>query len=274
VSAAVIAAVSCVALTRVVSRGEPFQLTTSPFAKPVPFTVSVIPAALQYGVLFEPVVDAESDVMVGKTIGNETELDVLALDTGVATATWAVPTAAMSAAGTGALSCAALVCVAPKNVLASGVVVPAPFVHCTTEHGSKFVPVTINVAPAAPAVAVEGEIEAIVGAGGDEAATEKGDAFERTPLLDTSMLTFPGDAINEAGTTAVSCVELTKVVVSAAGSAGGGFTAHSTTEPFTKFVPVTVRVTAEALHDGVEFDEVVDAETPEMMGGEIVNGIC
>ena len=44
VSAGVIAAVSCVGLRKVVERGEPFQLTTSPFAKLVPFTVRVNPA--------------------------------------------------------------------------------------------------------------------------------------------------------------------------------------------------------------------------------------
>lgn len=47
VSAGVITAVSCVALTNVVERGEPFQFTTSPGAKPVPFTVNVKPVALQ-----------------------------------------------------------------------------------------------------------------------------------------------------------------------------------------------------------------------------------
>jgi len=70
VSAAVIVAVSCVALTKVVGRGEPFQLTVSPFAKPVPFTVRVRPDGLQKGVLFAVVVDAESEVTVGKTILN------------------------------------------------------------------------------------------------------------------------------------------------------------------------------------------------------------
>jgi hypothetical protein len=59
-------------------------------------------------VLFDVVVDAESDVMAGRTIGNDTELDVFALDAGDATATWAVPTEAISAAGTAALSCAGL----------------------------------------------------------------------------------------------------------------------------------------------------------------------
>ena len=111
VSAAVIAALSCVALTRVVGRGEPFQLTTSPFAKPVPFTVSVRPVELQYGVLFDEVVDAESDVMVARVTGNDTALEVFALDAGVATATCAVATDAISAAGIVAVSWAALVCV-------------------------------------------------------------------------------------------------------------------------------------------------------------------
>jgi hypothetical protein len=134
--------------------------------------------------------------------------------------------------------------------------------------------VTINVAPTVPAVAVAGEIEAIIGAGGDEAVTEKGNAFESTPVLDTSMLTFSEGAINEAGMVAVSCVELTNVVARVDGIAGGGLVAHSTTDPFTKLAPFTVRVTAEGLHDGVEADEVVDAERPEIMGGEMVNGIC
>lgn len=108
VSAGVIAAVSCVALRKVVGRGEPFQLTTSPFANPVPFTVRVKPVGLQYGALFDEVVDAESDEMVGRTIGNETELDVFPLAAGVAIATWADPTEAISAAGTVALSWAGL----------------------------------------------------------------------------------------------------------------------------------------------------------------------
>lgn len=70
VSAAEIVAVSCVELTKVVGRGEPFQLTVRPFAKPLPFTVRVKPAWLQKGVLFAAVVDAESEVTVGKTMLN------------------------------------------------------------------------------------------------------------------------------------------------------------------------------------------------------------
>jgi hypothetical protein len=105
VSVAEITAVSCVALTKVVWRGEPFQFTTSPFGtKFVPFTVRVMPAGLQAGVVLEEVVDAESDVMVGRAIGNETELEALALDAGLATATLTVFTEAISAAATAAVS--------------------------------------------------------------------------------------------------------------------------------------------------------------------------
>jgi len=68
---------------------------------------------------------------------------------------------------------------------------------------------------------------------------------------------------------AVSCVELTKVVASADGSAGGGLTTQLTREPFTKFVPVTVKTTFDALHDGVEFED-----REEIVGPLIVNDIA
>ena len=47
VSAGEIVAVSCVGLTNVVGRGDPFQFTTSPFTKSVPFTVSETPGVPQ-----------------------------------------------------------------------------------------------------------------------------------------------------------------------------------------------------------------------------------
>ena len=115
VSVSEIAAVSCVALTKVVCRGEPFQSTTSPLGtKFVPFTVRVMPAGAQAGVIFDDVVDAESVVIVGSAIGNEMELEVFALDAGLATATLTVLTEAISAAVAVAVSCVEL-----TNVVAS-----------------------------------------------------------------------------------------------------------------------------------------------------------
>jgi hypothetical protein len=64
-------------------------------------------------------------------------------------------------------------------------VVVAPLVHCTTEHGTRFVPVTVIVAPAAPAVAVAGRIPEIVGAGSDAGETVNAVELERTPKFET-----------------------------------------------------------------------------------------
>jgi len=85
VSAAVMAAVSCVALTKVVGRGEPFQLTARPFAKFVPFTVRVRPAGLQKGVLFVAVVDAESEVTVANLMLYGNWVGTIVLDAGLTT---------------------------------------------------------------------------------------------------------------------------------------------------------------------------------------------
>ena len=88
VSTAEIMAVSCVALTNVVGRGEPFQFTVNPLAtKFVPLTVNVMPEALHAGVVFEAEVDAESEVIVGSAMAKARAFDVLALDAGLSTAT-------------------------------------------------------------------------------------------------------------------------------------------------------------------------------------------
>ena len=100
VSAAVIAAVSCVALTNVVGRGEPFQFTTSPLTKFVPLTVSVKPAALQNGVEGKDVVDAESEAMVGATTANESALEAPPAGAGLNTVIEIVAAEAMSVAST------------------------------------------------------------------------------------------------------------------------------------------------------------------------------
>lgn len=63
--AAGIEAVSCVALTKVVVCGAPFQVTSASLVKFVPVTVSVKPCALQYGVEGAEVVDADSEAIAG-----------------------------------------------------------------------------------------------------------------------------------------------------------------------------------------------------------------
>lgn len=128
----------------------------------------------------------------------------------------------------------------------------------------------MRVAPEDPAVALAGKMDAIVGAGGVDAVTVKGVMLDSVPELETSMFTVAAEAIKEGGTTAVNWVELTKVVARDDGGADGEVS-HFTTEPFTKFVPVTVRVIPEGLQDGVEFDEVVDEDTDVTVGSWIKN---
>jgi hypothetical protein len=94
----------------------------------VPFTVKVRPVWLQYVVLFEEEVDAEIEAMVAREIVNEIELEVFALEAGLATATMAVPTAAISTAGTAATNLAGFRVVGPMYVVANCVVV-LPIVH-------------------------------------------------------------------------------------------------------------------------------------------------
>ena len=88
--------------------------------------------------------------------------------------------------------------------------------------------------------------------------------FEATPELDTVIDADPAEAISEAGMVAMSCVGLTNDVARAE-------LFQSTTEACTKFVPFTVRVSPEALHDGVVFDEVVEDDKEVIEGGAIVN---
>jgi hypothetical protein len=90
---------------------------------------------------------------------------------------------------------------------------------------------------------------------------------ELTPELDTVIDADPAEAISENGMAAVSCVALTNAVPRAEPF-------QSTTEPFTKFVPFTVRVNPEGLHEGVVFDEVVEDDKDVTVGGAMVNWIC
>jgi hypothetical protein len=185
VSAAVIAAVTCVALTKVVGRGEPFQFTTTPLPKPVPLTVSVRPTGLQYAVDADPVVDAERDVMVGATTGNATPLDAPPPppDVVLKTVTVGDPTDATSVAKIAAVSCVELTYVVARVT---------PF-HCTTEHGTKLLPAMVKENAPVPAVVVAGEIASIAGTGSAELGAEavNGKVFEMTAKLDTETCAVP-----------------------------------------------------------------------------------
>lgn len=66
-----------------VARGEPFQFTTEPFTKFVPFTVSVNPAEPQYGADGSELDGAERDVTVGGGPGAGLIVKRTMLDTSV-----------------------------------------------------------------------------------------------------------------------------------------------------------------------------------------------
>jgi hypothetical protein len=94
-SAAVIAAVSCVALTNVVALEAPLNLTTDPVTKPVPFTVRVKadpPAAALVG-------EIEVPIGAGLLIAKVWALEMPPPGGGFVTVTFAVPPVAISATG-------------------------------------------------------------------------------------------------------------------------------------------------------------------------------
>ena len=96
-------------------------------------------------------------------------------------------------------------------------------------------PFTVNVNAGPPAVTLDGEMLLITGAAGvmvNVTALEAGpDGLAKVICAD------PGCAVSVAGTPAVTCVPLTKVVVSAVPF-------NDTTAPDTKPVPFTVNVNA------------------------------
>lgn len=121
--------------------------------------------------------------------------------------------------------------------------------------------------PGVPAVALTGEIAVMLDAGSVDAEIVKGTEFEATPEFVTVIEAVPADAISAAEISAVSCVALTNVVARAE-------LFQLTTEPLTKFVPVTVRVNPLTLHDATEFACVVEDVAEVTVGAAIVNGVC
>ena len=102
-SLAVMAAVTCVALTKVVVRGEPFHWTVAPFTKPVPLAVKVNaapPARVDAG---DTEVRAGGTLSMAKVAGFDSLPAV-----GLKTVTETLPATVRSLAGTTAVSSVAL----------------------------------------------------------------------------------------------------------------------------------------------------------------------
>ena len=122
----------------------------------------------------------------------------------------------------------------------------------TTEEELKFVPFTVSVNAAPPAVALVGEIDEVVGAG---LLTVKFTGVEGPPPgagFETTTAGVPAVAMSGAATAIVTCVALTNVTVRAAPP-------NVPVAPLTKFVPLMVSVKAvpPAVAFAGENDEIV-----------------
>ena len=162
-----------------------------------PFTVKVnaaLPAVTLVGVILVR-------VGCGLLTARVTAADVPPPGAGVKTVTDRLPVEAMSLARIAAVS---------RVLLLNVVLRFEPFTR-TTEPDTKLLPVTVNVNPAPPAVALAGEILANDGCG-LLTASDSVPVVEPSGLI-TPMARLPVEAMSLAGIAAVSCVELTKVVV-------------------------------------------------------------
>jgi hypothetical protein len=228
-SPAKIAAVTCVALTNVVTRAVPPKFTTDVFRKLVPFTVNV--NAPEPAITFV----GASVVMVGTGFGAAltlkfTEFDVPPPGVGFVTVTAGVPILVTSVERIAAVSCVALT----KEVTRA---LPPKF---TTDVLTKFVPFTVKVSAPEFTTTPPGESELTVGTGFAAAVTLKLTELDVPPPgVGFVMVTagVPVLATSAARICAVTCVALTNDVVLFAPP-------KLTVAPLTKFVPFTVSVNA------------------------------
>lgn len=235
-SAAGIDAVSCVELTKVVVRFAPAHCTLELGRKFVPLTVRVMspePANTVVGLIFV-------SVGTGALTVNVCALEVPPVVPGVFTVTGTDAEEATRDAEIDAFNC-----VLSRKVV--GTAVPFQF---TTEEPLYPVPVTVRTKPALPARMLPGFRDEIVGA---EDETVRVMEFDVLPPSVTVMVKEPAVVSELAGITAVSCEELTKVVVSAV-------PLKLTTELEEKLEPETVSVVAG------EFTVTVETESDEMVG--------
>jgi uncharacterized membrane protein YedE/YeeE len=199
ISAAVIAAVTCVALTNVVVAAVPLNFTVDPFMNPVPFTVNVNAAPPAFALV------GESVVIVGAGLSTVkfTAVEVPPPGVGFVTVTGNVPAVAISAA----------VIAAVTSVALTNVVVTAVPLNFTLAPLTNPVPVTAKVNAAPPAFALVGESVVIVGAG----LLIVNVKFPEVPPPGVGLLTatfaVPAVEIADDRIVAVSCVALTKFVI-------------------------------------------------------------
>ena len=198
ISAAVICAVSWVALPNVVLRSAPFQRTTELLMKFVPLSVNVNaapPAKAELGLRLASVGAGFAGTVMVKLAAAEAPPPGAGLNTVIC----AVPVLAMSVAGICALNVVAL----PKVVERS-----APFQR-TVAPLTKFVPLTVRVKAAPPAAREFGFRLVMAGTGLVCALIVKVSAAVTPPPgrgLKTVTCAEPALAISLAGIAALNCV--------------------------------------------------------------------
>jgi hypothetical protein len=196
----------------------PFHNTFEPARKPAPVTDTVMlpdPAGAVSGLML-------SIRGAGAAIVTGIAFDIVPF--GFATVTVAVPPAAISSAGTAAVTCTAL----PKLVVKG-----EPF-HRTTQFAAKFAPLAVSVNGPAPAVRLAGVIAVRDGRGNSIAILS---ALDTAPPGFTTVTLADAPPSNMlAGTFAVSCDAVTFVA--------SAIPFHRTIAPAANPVPFTVNVNA------------------------------
>jgi hypothetical protein len=206
-------AVSCVAETKTVASGLPFQFTVEPETKLVPFTVSVDcgpPATVQFGL---------SELIVGAALIVTTRIAVAVLHEPPPLLAVMVTLVVAAAVGVPEITPVLVFTLRPAG---SGLAVKLVGLFAAVIVYEKATPTVPH--------AVSGLVIAGV------AAIVNVCAFEVPPHGVTTVIeAVPAVAMRAAGTVAVSCVAETNVVVS-------GLPFQFTVEPETKLVPLAVNV--------------------------------
>jgi len=226
--------------TNIVTNGTPLKSTVDDALKFVPVTVRVKddpPAVVEVGEMLVV-------IGTGLLIVNVCELEVPPPGTGFTTVIGSVPAVAISAA----------VIVAVSVVLETNVVALLEPLKSTVDDALKFVPVTVRVNCAPPAVVEVGEILVVVGTGFLTVKVCAPDVPPPGAGFTTVMESVPPTVMSPAGMVTLIVVLEINVVVSAT-------PLKSMVDDALKFVPVTVRVKDEppAVVDVGEMELVVGA---------------